>query len=178
MSEMNELTRSLEEVQKMIEDGASFGAHRLWTPPEHARQAVLLIKAQAALLTKQQLEIITLKKDVEIQKERADMQYKRAESAEAEIKELDEQEPFKFISDSGDVRDAADAHNEFECFTPLYARPVPAHKLELEIQRLVAMNDSLLANEKRLIESLRLARSNQAPAKSVPDDGEIIMIED
>jgi len=143
MSEMNELTRSLVRVEELITQGASQGAqHVLWTAQEYARQAVKLIKDQAALLTKQQLEYISifgelqtaleekavLVKDVEIQKE-------RAESAEAEIKELDEQEPvgkfngeFRFLD--GNSTFTADCYDALpQAGAELYARPAPAKRV-------------------------------------------------
>jgi hypothetical protein len=97
MTEMNELTRTIDRVEYLLNQGAASGALTcLEYVRNHALTAVKLIKDQAALLTKQQLEYISifgelqtaleekavLVKDVEIQKERAAYWQKRAESAE------------------------------------------------------------------------------------------------
>jgi hypothetical protein len=118
MTEMNELNRSLDRVEELMHAKQYSGALTcLGISQNHALTAVKFIKDQAALLTKQQLEYISLfgelqaaleekavlVKDVEIQKERADMQYKRAVSAEAEIKELDE-----LVQNIGELRKACE----------------------------------------------------------------------
>lgn len=130
MTEMNELTRSLVRVEELINGKQYQGALTcLEYVKNHALTAVKLIKDQAALLTKQQLEIITLIKDVEIQKERADMQYKRAVSAEAEINELDEQKPCRYIGYGKQLSYPDDIYLGDPDWMPVYARPVPAKRV-------------------------------------------------
>lgn len=131
MTEMNELTRSLVRVEELLNAEQCAGAlNCLWISQEHARQAIKLINDQAALLTKQQLEIITLNKDVQIQKERTAYWEKRDKTHEAEIKELDEQEPVGTCKvcnpgGSGEFKELIGLDNLIDG-QQVYSRPVPA----------------------------------------------------
>lgn len=127
MSEMNELTRSLVRVEDLIKNGENAGAlNCLWISQNHAISAVKLISDQSKAMTEQALKIKELT-------ERMEYWQKRAESAEADIKELDEQEPVAIIGDTYGlfwIGNEAIApiieRNNLKVGDKLYARPVPA----------------------------------------------------
>ncbi len=78
MSEINELTRSLDRVEELIHQDSIRGAlTQLSIAYNHAMTAVKLINDQASLLTSQQIKINELS-------ERLDYWEKRARSAESE----------------------------------------------------------------------------------------------
>lgn len=88
--EINELTRSLVRVEDLIKGGENAGAlNCLWISQNHALSATKLISDQSKVMTEQALKIKELT-------ERLGYWQKRAESAEAEIKGLDDQDVFKW----------------------------------------------------------------------------------
>lgn len=124
MTEMNELTRSLVRVEELIKNGENAGAlNCLWISQNHALSAVKLIKDQSSAMTEQALKIKELT-------ERMHYWQKRDETHEAEIKELDEQEPVGACmvwnaGGSGEFKELIGLDNLIDG-QQVYARPVPA----------------------------------------------------
>jgi len=178
MTEMNELTRSLDRVEELIHQDSIRGAlTQLNIAYNHALTAVKLIKDQAALLTKQQLDIQKVNAayslmsqahfhwkdrarfsesklpaeyhmdasdhnpiwkqaaDLMLEIERLEYWQNRARSAEAEIKELDEQESLFLAKEittyplTGSCTFGKKSYIQSTEGLPVYARPVPAKRV-------------------------------------------------